>query len=81
MFTYRLEHIVVYQVYQIFKGIPESKVHGANMGPIWGRQDPGGPHFAPMNFAVWDCLTSDEMELFKFDKSFQGMIFIIHLYD
>ena len=21
-----------------------SKVHGANMGPIWGRQDPGGPH-------------------------------------
>ena len=23
--------------------IPDSKVHGANMGPIWGRQDPGGP--------------------------------------
>ena len=23
---------------------PNSKVHGANMGPIWGRQDPGGPH-------------------------------------
>ena len=23
--------------------IPESKVHGANMGLIWGRQDPGGP--------------------------------------
>ena len=23
--------------------IPESKVHGANMGPIWGRQDLGGP--------------------------------------
>ena len=23
---------------------PDSKVHGANMGPIWGRQDPGGPH-------------------------------------
>ena len=22
---------------------PESKVHGANMGPIWGRQDPRGP--------------------------------------
>ena len=29
-------------------------VHGANMGPIWGRQDPGGPHFRPMNFAIWD---------------------------
>ena len=23
---------------------PDSKVHRANMGPIWGRQDPGGPH-------------------------------------
>ena len=28
---------------------PDSKVHGANMGPIWGRQDPGGPHVGPMN--------------------------------
>ena len=33
---------------------PDSKVHGANMGPIWGRQDPGGPHVGPMNFAVWE---------------------------
>ena len=32
---------------------PDSKVHGAKMGPIWGRQDPGGPHVGPMNFAIW----------------------------
>ena len=32
---------------------PDSKVHGANMGPIWGRQDPGGPHVDPMNFVLW----------------------------
>ena len=32
---------------------PDSKVHGANMGPIWGRQDPGGPIVGPMNFAIW----------------------------
>ena len=32
---------------------PDSKVHGANMGPIWGRQDPGGPHVGPTNFAIW----------------------------
>ena len=32
---------------------PDSKVYGANMGPIWGRQDPGGPHVGPMNFAIW----------------------------
>ena len=31
---------------------PVSKVHGANMGQIWDRQDPGGPHFGPMNFAI-----------------------------
>ena len=24
------------------------------MGPIWSRQDPGGPHVGPMNFAIWD---------------------------
>ena len=32
---------------------PDSKVHGANMGPIWGRQDPGGPHVSSMNFFIW----------------------------
>ena len=32
---------------------PDSKVHGANMGPIWGRQDPGGPYVGPINFVVW----------------------------
>ena len=34
--------------------IPDNKAHGTNMGPIWGRQDPGGPHVGPMNFAIWD---------------------------
>ena len=32
---------------------PDSKVHGANMGHICGRQDPDGPHGGPMNFAFW----------------------------
>ena len=31
---------------------PDNKVHGANMGPNWGRQDPGGPHVELMNFAI-----------------------------
>ena len=31
---------------------PDSKVHWANMGPIWGRQDPGGPDVGPMNFVI-----------------------------
>ena len=38
---------------------PDSKVHGANMGPIWGRQDPGGPHVGPMNFAIWVTFSSE----------------------
>ena len=35
-------------------GIPDSKFYGVNMGPIWGRQDPGGPLVGPMNFVIWD---------------------------
>ena len=38
----------------IHGSVPDSKFHGANMGPIWGRQDPGGSHVGPMNFAFWD---------------------------
>ena len=34
--------------------IPDSKIHGANMEPIWSRQDPGGPHVVPVNLAIWD---------------------------
>ena len=34
------------------KPYPDSNVHGANMGPIRGRQDPGGSHVSPMNFAI-----------------------------
>ena len=34
----------------LFCDIPDSKVHGANMGSIWGQQAPGGPHVGPMNF-------------------------------
>ena len=37
-------------------GFPNSKVHEAIMRPIWGRQDPGGPHVGPMNFAIWVIL-------------------------
>ena len=43
-------------VYQLFNITPDSKVHGANMGPIWGRQDPGGPHVGPINIAIWDVV-------------------------
>ena len=46
----RLPNHYIYDIY------PDIKVHGANMGPIWGRQDPGGPHVGPMNLAIWVSL-------------------------
>ena len=47
--------------------IPDSKVHGAYMGPIWGRQDPGGRHVGPMNFVIWGYL--DWTNLSSMNKS------------
>ena len=41
---------MVDQTIQLPVNFPDSKVH---VGPIWGRQDPGGPHVGPMNFAIW----------------------------
>ena len=32
---------------------PDSKVHGASMGPTWGRQEPGEAHGGTMSFAIW----------------------------
>ena len=43
------------------KTYPDSKVYGANVGPIWGRQDPGGRHVGPMNLAIWVSLECIEM--------------------
>ena len=34
--------------------MPANKVNEANMGPTWGRQDPGGSHVGPINLAIWD---------------------------
>ena len=34
---------------------------GANTGPIWGRQDPGGPHVGPMNHAIKLCASRTKL--------------------
>ena len=58
----------------------DSKVYGANMGPIWGRQDPGGPHIGPMNFSIWEVthwsLGDVEviLQLYFFTNSFYKLI-------
>ena len=33
---------------------PDNKAHGANMGPTWDRQHPGGPYVGHVNLAIWD---------------------------
>ena len=45
-----------------WKANPDSKVHGANMGPTWDLSAPDGPHVGPLNLAiramfdvVWCC--------------------------
>ena len=48
---------------------PDSKVYGANLGPIWGRQDPGGPHVGPMNLAIW------EQEVLKISILYMTLIY------
>ena len=36
---------------------PDSKVYVANMWPIWGRQDPGGPHGKENWFSYFNITT------------------------
>ena len=33
---------------------PDSKFHGANMGPTWVLSAPGGSNIGPMNLAIWE---------------------------
>ena len=49
--------------------IPESKVHGANTGPIWGRQDPGVPHVDPMNLLSGMQTAGSEKLLYELSTS------------
>ena len=58
---------------------PDSKVYGANMGPIWGWQDPGGPHVGPMNLAIWALVLNpltaarlQKMALKQYRNNFYG---------
>ena len=55
--------------------IPESKVHGAKMGPTWVLSAPDGPHVGPMNLAIRVYVT----KIYK--NNFQLLISgDIHLY-
>ena len=42
--------------FNITQDIPDSEVHGVNMGPTWVLSAPDGPHVGPMNFATRDLI-------------------------
>ena len=45
------------EIWQGYKA-PDSKVHGASMGPTWVLSAPVGPHVGPMDLAIrgiFDC--------------------------
>ena len=60
---FNAKHIVKtsYSTYILFNAniftlinFPDSKVHGANMGPTWVLSAPDGPHVGTMNLAIRD---------------------------
>ena len=44
------------------KTIPDSKVHGANMGSTWVLSAPDGPHVDPINIALRDFNTISSID-------------------
>ena len=52
-----VDMIGVQGLFSLSANTPDSKVPGANIRPIWGRQDPGGSHVGPRNLAIWDVLS------------------------
>ena len=77
------------------KDTPDSKVHGANMGPTWVMSAPDGPHVGHMNLAIkdnmdnppqvsLDCDISEVHNISLFvceanDQSQELLIFVINI--
>ena len=57
--------VYITSAYEIVVNVPESKVHGTNMGSICGRQAPGGTHVDPMNLPIWVYLWHYWVEVTK----------------
>ena len=63
-----------------FVTYPDNKVHGANMGPICDRHDPGGHHVGPMNFALWvmQCTALESLLFMKLNSwKLNKLLFVI----
>ena len=66
-FTYADQHNISCICCQRRLKNSDSKVHGANMGPTRGRQDPGGPHVGHMKIAIWLSVIAHETQTWRLD--------------
>ena len=46
-------------LFSLYFSNPDSKVHGANMGPSGADRTPKWAHVGPMNFAIWEIMLSE----------------------
>ena len=56
----------------LYCSIPDSKAHGANMGPTWALSAPDGPHVGPLNLTIRDSIVygvmgSQSIRLYRVD--------------
>ena len=52
--------ILLWKLWLQCLGLPDSKVHGANMGPTWVLSAPEGPHVGPMNLSIRAKFINDD---------------------
>ena len=55
---------------------PASKVHGVIMGPIWCRQDPGGPPCWPHELAIWDLMFEKDISFWAPSQYKDRLIYV-----
>ena len=48
--------------------LPDSKLHGANMGLTWVLSAPDGPHVGPMNLAISEDMENEQLFLIIFNN-------------
>ena len=53
-FIYNHQSKETWRVHMKTKTLPDSKVHGTNMGPTWVLSAPDGPHVGAMKLAIRD---------------------------
>ena len=56
IFQYGVGRHLLDLIWLLLKRTPDSKIHGANMGPTWVLPAPDGPHVGPMNLAIRDLI-------------------------